>query len=139
MSKGKWKSYKSQTNQKRTKNIHLRVTPQENEKLRNNAAELNLSLADYILDSTIFSDKKFACLSMSAFDEAIIKMVKADTNFNQAVHALNFAMYKKAYSPDDQKAMSEALRIIIDEHKVRSENLQNIKNILQEKMEQKCQ
>ena len=133
MSKGKWKQYKSKTNQKRTEEISFRVTPREKKMLRERATKLNLSLADYILASTIFSNKKFVCVDTKTFKNAITKMVKADTNFNQATHALNFAMYKKEYSESDIRAMDKALDIISEEHEQRTKLLEKIQTILEEK------
>ncbi len=129
MSRGPWKKLKSETNQKRDKVVSFRVSRKENELLHELANQNSLSLADYILMNTVYSEREYTCVDIETLTEMYAELCKADVNFNQATRALNTAMFKKSASKEYKDQIAKALKIITKEHKLREETMRNINKL----------
>ncbi len=131
MSRAQWKHFKSPTNQRRDHQIKFRVTDKENALLREAASAANLSIADYVLSQTIYSDKDCVFLDHHELGKLIKELTHADVNFNQATRALNIAISREQNSKSAREHFNNALKIIEEEHELREQTLKDISFLLE--------
>ena len=132
MAKANWKHFKSPTNQRRNIVVSFRVTEKENSLLREGASAANLSIADYVLSQTIYSNRDYVFVDRELLNTLIKELVKVDVNFNQATRALNTAINHEHNSKSAREHFARALKIIDDEHEQRTIALKNISLLLEQ-------
>lgn len=111
--------------------ISFRLTAKEAEELKSLAANLDLSLPDFILAQTIYSNQKFIHLDKTTLSNLAKQVSIIFNNFNQAVRALNIVATSSVARSLKEKRLNEAIQIICEEHSQREEALNNINAVMQ--------
>ena len=89
MSKGKWKHFKAEENQRKEHKVSLRVTDNEQSLLLKKSNECNLNVSEYIIANAVYADLSSAFVCKDELQKLIEQVKKLGRNINQIAKALN--------------------------------------------------
>ncbi len=132
MSKGKWVNHHSIDGRKRTELCSVCCSPKEKSVIKKCAKDLNLSISEYVLVNTVYSDELIVKALWEELLALFTHLVRMDNDFNQATKVLNIAIkYTQTDSEFSQYRLTEALQIVKEEHNQRNKMIVEIRDLLQ--------
>lgn len=95
----------------KSENILIRVTPEEKEKIANNAQMVNMSVSQYLL--TLVTRKRMIVLS--EVTQLVADIHGAAVNLNQIARVANSQKFVNKNNVDEIKRLSEELKKLLNE------------------------
>lgn len=131
MSKEKWNNYKSQTNEKRSKMLTVRLTPTDLELVKNGAKICDMSTSDFVMNLLRQKDFTQTLALKNEFKNVFQELVRVDQNFNQAVKNLNISKSDKASQQLKNQRYAEFENVLFSEHEERQKAYRALSQLLQ--------
>ena len=89
MSKGPWKHFKAEENQRKKHVIPFRVTDNEQSLLLEKSNKCNLNVSEYIVANAVYADLSSAFVCKQELQKLNTQVQKLGNNINQIAKALN--------------------------------------------------
>ena len=128
MSKGKWKKYKAQDNNKKHISVGFRLTEQEKAYLDKKAKDYDLNTSEYVVAKCVYPDSANVIALRKELLELSNELIKIGNNLNQSTRALN--IFCKNPTTIDKASIASTLTSLEEEKVQTIQLLQKIDTLL---------